>query len=512
MRLNTALSKLVRIVNANVVQRTVGVGAALWIAGGSPASAHGFGQRFDLPLPLWLWVSGAGASIVLSFLVMAVFVRRRREGAGYPRLNLLRVPVLAALASPAVVAVVRALGVAVFALTIATALFGSQNAYANFSVTMVWVIWWVGFAFVCALIGNIWDLVNPLRTLFAWAESVFAAATGGHLARNFAYPPWLGVWPAVGLFSLFAWLELIWANSDFPSALGRAIVGYSLVTWAGMFLWGRETWLRHGEAFTVAFGVLARFAPLDVPRSGDGQRRLDLRLPGAGLLATEYVNVSYLVFVLLMLSSVTFDGFLETPLYRAGANAFYTSPSITLWLFRLSEWGMREQYVISTFVMLLFPAMFLTAFWLTSWAMAWAVRCWGRAPAGVTATKAAHAFVLTLVPIAVAYHLAHYFSFLVTTGQFMIPLASDPFGYGWDLLGTGDYRVYIGLLSPYVFWYAAVTLIIVGHIIAVYVAHVVALRVFERQRDALVSQVPMVLLMVVYTMSSLWILAQPIVG
>jgi hypothetical protein len=96
----------------------------------------------------------------------------------------------------------------------------------------------------------------------------------------------------------------------------------------------------------------------------------------------------------------------------------------------------------------------------------------------------------------------------VTTGQFIIPLLSDPFGYGWNLFGTASYRVNIGLVSPYVFWYSAVTIIIIGHVVAVFLAHVVALRLFGSRRAALISQAPMVTLMVLYTTPAV-ILAQP---
>jgi hypothetical protein len=112
----------------------------------------------------------------------------------------------------------------------------------------------------------------------------------------------------------------------------------------------------------------------------------------------------------------------------------------------------------------------------------------------------------------VSYHLSHYFSLLATAGQFVIPLASDPLGFGWDLFGTARYRVDFGIVNPYVFWYGAVTLIVIGHVIAVVVAHLQALRVLGSRRDALVSQIPMLVLMIAYTTLSLWILAQPIVG
>ena len=124
----------------------------------------------------------------------------------------------------------------------------------------------------------------------------------------------------------------------------------------------------------------------------------------------------------------------------------------------------------------------------------------------------AGAFVLTLVPIAIAYHLAHYLSFLVVTGQYLIPLISDPFGFEWNLFGTSHYEVNIGVLSARVAWYAAVISVVIGHVISVYLAHVTAHRMFRDSRTVFLSQMPMVVLMVLYTMLSLWILAQPMVN
>src|SRR5262249_27615695 len=123
----------------------------------------------------------------------------------------------------------------------------------------------------------------------------------------------------------------------------------------------------------------------------------------------------------------------------------------------------------------------------------------------------AQSFVFTLVPIAIAYHLAHYLVYLLTQGQYIIPLASDPFGYGWDLFGTADYRVDIALVGARFAWYAAVSSIVIGHIAAVYLADVRAHQIFPERRAALRSQVPLTALMVVYTFVSLSILAEPIV-
>jgi hypothetical protein len=121
-------------------------------------------------------------------------------------------------------------------------------------------------------------------------------------------------------------------------------------------------------------------------------------------------------------------------------------------------------------------------------------------------------FVFTLVPIAIGYHLAHYLSFLVTAFQYLIPLISDPLGLGWDLFGTAHHIIRIGIVDARSVWYASVTAIVGGHVAAVYLAHAMAVRVFGDSRAALRSQYPMLMLMVGYTMVSLWIIAQPIVS
>ena len=410
---------------------------------------------------------------------MALFFRERSfapVGAGR---RLFSVP-------PDLITGIRVVAFLVFLFTVCAGLIGVQDPYRNLVVAMVWVTWWVGFAFVCALVGDLWALASPFHVPFKGLLS---------------YPRQLGAWPAVVLFFGFAWAELVWHGKDVPAYLASAALGYAVLTWTAMAVFGAEAWRRNGEAFSIAFGVLGRFAPLHAQGGA-----LHVRLPGAGLLADERVPVSLAVFVLLMLSSVTCDGFFETPLMRSLETAALASPPVASALFTLSEWGLDESGIIRSATLAAFPVIFVAAFWLIAWAMA----CVSKKD--LTVTAAACAFVFTLVPIAVAYHLAHYFSLLVTAGQFMIPLASDPFGFGWNLFGTAGYKVDLGAVSPYVFWYGAVILIVGGHVIAVVLAHVAALRLFGSARAAAASQIPMVALMVAYTMLSLWILARPVVG
>jgi hypothetical protein len=211
------------------------------------------------------------------------------------------------------------------------------------------------------------------------------------------------------------------------------------------------------------------------------------------------------VFVLLMLSTVTFDGFKETPLWAEILERIALAPPFHSLLLQLHETGFDLIVALDSVMLVVFPLLFL---------LIYLGFCWLAKAASGSArpvTEIAELFIFSLVPIAIAYHLAHYLSYLLVAGQRIIPLASDPFGAGWDLFGTAGYDIDIGIIGARFVWYTAVVAIVVGHVFAVGVAHSVALRAFETRSAALASQYPFLVLMVAYTMVSLWILSQPIV-
>jgi hypothetical protein len=484
------------------------------------ALAHGFGQRYDLPVPLWLWVAAAAAAVVLSFAIIGLFVTASPDLRGYWRLNLLRFPLARRLASRRVRLAARLVSVGLLVLTVVASLAGDQSPTRNLAPTAVWVAWWVGFAYLSALLGNLWAVVNPWSAVFSWGEALF-----GSRRKTSRYPDWLGVWPAVVLFAAFAWVELVYVGRSIPAHLGRLILGYSALTWTGMALFGRATWMRYGDPFATAFGVLARFSPTEIrvtdreacrrcelpcagrdgaclecgecfDRAVPGRRAWNVRPFAAGLLNTADVSPSMVVFVLLLLSTVTFDGFTATPAWARLDGVLYAA---------LAPLGEARLTVIGTLGLLVFPLVFVAVYLLFARWMAW------MGDGQLTTGTVARLFVLSLVPIAIAYHLAHYFTYLLVQGQLLIRLASDPLGLGWNLFGTARYRPEIGIVGARAVWYTAVIAIVAGHVIAVYVAHAVALREFRGRRAALRSQLPMLVLMVGYTVVSLWIIAQPIV-
>jgi len=499
---------------------------ALALADAKPAFAHGFGQRYDLPVPLWLYLYGAASAVLLSFVVFGFFVGEKGMVRGYPRLNLLRFRLFrVTLASPAFVTGLRVVSVAIFALVILTGLFGNQTPQLNFAPTMVWVIWWVGISLFVALFGNVWALANPFKIVFEWADAL-ARRLGAEegLEPDIPYPVSWDVWPALALFFGFAWVELVFWGSSTPRNIAFLALLYASVTWAGMSFFGKETWLRRGEAFSVFFDILARFAPTETrvtngavceecdaceaenkdgcvnchgcfERATPEHRELNLRPPAVGLLRSEGISVGLVAFVVFMLSSVTYDGLLATPLW---VSLIFFLQSIA------GSFGALSSLFYGTLGLLAVPLLFFGLY-------AGFVKLCQILGGGADFWKLAGAFAYSLVPIALAYQTAHYYTLLLTEGQNIIYLFSDPFGWGWNLFGTGGYEVNVNVVGAAFVWYSQVALIVAGHVVAVYLAHAVALRTARSPKLALRSQIPMVALMILYTVTSLWILSQPVV-
>jgi len=475
-----------------VARRRVAPGARGWLAGvagalllgPTPAAAHGLGQRYELPVPLGLYLTGAALAVGLSFALMAWFMRRGAAGADRA-VELDDRLAGRVLTCRALQWSVRLAALAVFVLLVAAGLFGAQRPFKNITPIAVWVLWWVGFAYLAAFVGDLWPLVNPWATVYDLVRA--GRPPGPPRAPD---PARWGVAPAALLLAAFVVAELAWSQSEVPRALALAMIGYSAFTWVAMAVTGRDAWLAHGEVFSVYFGVLGRFAPLGVRTAP--RRRLVARPFAVGLLVDRPVSPTMTVFVLLMLAAVTFDGLIETPIWTTLLQAVR------------DRVGPVPGEPVAAVAWAVFAALFALLYAGVTRAMAWSA-----GPA--RPARAGGWFVLTLVPIGIAYHLAHYHSLLLVAGQYAIPLLSDPLGLGWDLFGTTLYRVDLSVVSAASIWYLSVGAIVAGHVIAVYLGHVMALRAYGDPRLALRSQIPMLVLMVLYTMSSLWILSQPIV-
>jgi hypothetical protein len=499
------------------------------------AEAHAYGERYDLPVPLWLNLVGGAAVVIFSFVIAAVLLSPAgMTKAPRTRRGLLAVAGLRSPACRAVILAARSLSVFLFLLAVLTGFFGKVDFSRNAAPTIMWALAWVGLAFVCALLGNVWLVVNPWLTLFKWAEALWRKLTGAaRLSLALPYPEAIGVLPGIALMIGFVWFMLASGVAGEPFAIAVALTIYSMITWTGMFLFGPEFWLARGEPFMLVATILGRFAPIEL-RSGDVRscveancppdaeqgcsdcpaafararaelREINLRPYGAGLVVSHPLPVSMIVVVVMVLALVSFEGFMDT--------AQWIDLMVSLGEYEYSD-GIHAP-AKTTLLFVAATALLYGVFCVVSDL----IRRIGYAQArGVgdrrarTTTEVMGLFVLSLVPIALAYHIAHYLYWLATNIQYVIPAASDPFAWGWNLFGTRDYMPNRTAVSLAVIWHTAVAAIVVGHVIGVWVAHRVALMTFHTRRAAFASQIPMLVLMVAYTMSSLWMLAQPIMG
>jgi len=427
--------------------------------------AHGVGTRTDLPIPIGLALFGAGAAILLTFSILLLFWRTPRlGGAGSGRL--LPGGIQRAADSPALRRVLQAVALAVSVFVVAAALAGPPDADRNLAPWVFYVTFWVGLVPAILLLGPVWRVVNPLRLVSRALRIVVPKPPGAERL------PSLGLWPAAVSLAAFLWLELVCPGRSEPGTVAGFLVGYAVVQIA-LSLWFGEGWFAAGDGFEVYSSLIARLSPWG--RRDDG--RLVFRSPLAGAIATPRVTGLAAV-VVVLLGSTAFDGLSRTVFWQSGPGASNGVVAGTL--------GMAAMIALVT-------AMYLTGTWLSG-------RLAGQ-PLGVQPRR----YAATVVPIALGYTVAHYFSLFVLDGQTTWILASNPFGArGVDLFGTYRNVVDLTAVSAGTIALVQVGAIIAGHVLGVTLAHERALLSERRARAS--DQLPLVVVMVLFTFGGLGLL------
>ena len=457
------------------------------------ASAHGLIGRQDLPLPQWLFIYGSLVILIVSFVGLLLGWRKPRIEDRPTRPVGERISRLVVNALTEILA--GAVGAGLLVLVVWTGLTGAEAPDRNFSITFVFVTFWIGLVLVSALLGDVWRAFNPWRAIARVFSAAFTRVAGQPAPAPFAYPERLGRWPAVAGLVGFLFLELIWGQTGFsasglePRDLAIATLVYSAFTFAGMALFGIERWTDRGETFSVYFGMFARIAPLEV---ADGRLR---RRPWLAGLTTWSGPAGSLAMVLVAIGGTTYDGAQEGKL-RDTVNSLYEA---------LSDAGLSAIWSLRIANSAIFLAALLVVA-LIFWAGIWGMRIVERKrSAGELGRLFAHAFV----PIALAYIVAHYFSYVVYLEQAQFGfLLSDPFGTGADLFGTADSGIDYGVLNANAIWYVQVGAIVVGHVLALALGHERALKVWGNTRDAAWSQIWMLVMMMFFSVLGLVLLSE----
>jgi hypothetical protein len=469
------------------------------VALSTPGSAlpHSFGTVYNLPVPFWMYAYGATAALIVSFVIVAYFATVPTAGAGALRHGRQEDEPTVRLTAGWVRAL-RAASVLALMLTIVAGFVGTRNPYANINMTLFWVIFVLGCFYLVAIIGDLYALANPWRALC----DVVERAVPGLFRPRRHYPRGFGYYPALILYMAFIWIELF-ARTQ-PRSLAVVLLVYTAINFVVAAIVGKDVWFRYGEFFGVMFRLAGKIAPIEyLPKSATEDVRVRIRKPLAGLIDDSTEHSSLVVFVLFMLSSTAFDGIHETlPWVSVFWRDIY--PLLTSLINRPYLFFVDFYYYWQWMMLLVSPFLYLMIYLAFIWLAK--VTAGSATPVRTLALR----FAPSLIPIAFVYNVTHYYTLLASQGANIVRLASDPFGLGWDLFGTGQWLATPIVLDAGGVWHTQVALILLGHIAGVYLAHVEALKCFRGTKRAVLSQLPMLLLMVLFTTAGLWILSLPI--
>ena len=429
-------------------------------------TAHAISGRADLPLPLPLFLYGAGFALVASFLALRALwpdpkLAVAAEGDAAPGWVQGSVRVLAV--------VLRVVGAVAYLVVLIAAVAGADDQTRNIAPVAFYVLFWVGLQLLSAVAGNVWRYLSPFET----AADVLGL--GDTEVRS--------QWPAAGVLLGFAWLELAYTQPSRPRVVAVALVIHLAVLVAGMAVRGRG-WLRSADGFGVLFSFLALLSPVFC----DGAGRVRFRAPGSGL-STLVIRPGTVAVIQVALGATAFDGLSRSSYWRSLAGG------VTGWT--------RTGYATVGLIVSLAAVVGV-----------WELAC-SQIPRFTSGPRRAGApdddrdpterFAHSLIPIALAYAIAHYFSTLVFEGQSAIALVSDPFGRSWDLFGTAARTIDYTLVSTGAIAFVQAGAVVLGHVAGVVGAHDRAVETLPAKAAAR-SQHPLLVAMVTYTVAALALL------
>jgi hypothetical protein len=316
--------------------------------------------------------------------------------------------------------------------------------------------------------------------------------TSGESARKQRDPRLdrLGYWPAVGLLFLLVWFELaLRVVPESPRTLGILVVVYAFFQ-VGMGAWLGEGWYRGGDLFCAVTGLASTVSPAAISRDGDGFVRLKLGFRPARFLPDGRGRQALIT---LWLAGVLADGVRVTPIWRAVTSATQDfSASIgQVGTTNLGDLLLDTAEIVVTWVA--FAAFF--------WAFAYLASRLARRPLG----RVSKIVAPSLIPIALAYLLAHNLTQILVIGPLLFSAAGSDTATAFLRLQDNAHS-----LNPEAIFSVQVSAIVLGHIIAVVVAHA---RLRDAEPDgslAVRADLGWLSAMLIYTATSLWVLAQPI--
>jgi len=442
--------------------------------------AHGLVGRTDLPIPKWLFGWAAAIVLVVSFAALAAL---------WPKPELQEPRGRRLFAMPRFVEPLAGLfGVFAFGAVVYAGLAGAQDAQDNLAPTIIYVHFWVGMAVLSILFGDVFKAVNPWRAIARFVAWIAGRVSSSEPPAPVEFPARLGRWPAAISIFIFVWVELAYVNRDDPSALAIMALAYAAVQLVGMAFYGIETWETRADGFQVLWSTYARLAAYT--RRG---RELWIRPPLNGAPALDVVPGT-VALLCVAIGTTSFDGFSNGPVWAS------LGPDLSKF-FQDIGFSLTISGELANTVGLIGMTLLVALFYRLG------IRGMTGVGKGHTVPELSGAFVHTLIPIAFAYALAHYFSLLAYQGQALGYLISDPLGHNSNLFGTADAGIDYTFVSATAIWYVQVGALVFGHVCGLVLAHDRALAWYENPREAVRSQYWMLIVMIGFTSLGLWLLS-----
>lgn len=510
-------------------------------------------------IPLPVFYAGAAFVMAVSFAALAATtgeawsVRWRRlvrrpvpvpvaaGSSSYPVSNLLERPMLGLLLGwRGFRTFVQSFVVALFVLVVAAGLFGRQQGGSNIATVLTWTYWWILLILFVMLFGKAWCYICPWDAIADWLER---RAWRRHAARLTAAVRWpralRNLYPATALFLGLTWLELGYGVTTSPELTAYLGLLMFFLSFATILVFERRSFCRYGCLVGRIAGLYSLFASLEVRARDIGLCRtkcrtfdcyagnadaepcptfqflggmtkntycifclecvracphenvaINVRPFGRDLIKPSGVRFDEAAMVIVMLAMSTFHGITMTPLWSRVIGRIESAWAV----------GYLSAFTIGM-------AAFLAALVVLYVAFIGASHAAARTP-DVTLRQLAIRYSYSFLPIALFYHLAHNSQHFFVEGGTLIPVLSDPFGWGWDLFGTAA-GVTTPLLPAWGVWALMVAFILIGHVWSLAVGHRIAEHVFPTRALALRSELPLLAGMIAYSILSLWIVAQP---
>ena len=494
-------------------------------------------------VPLPLVYLGAAVVLLVSFAGLAlVGPRLATSSASYRTVDILRDPLVeTALKWRAVRSASQLFVVALFLLVIAAGLFGQQQGGSNIATVLTWTYWWVLLVLFVIFFGKAWCYVCPWDAIALWLERHPVVRTrGARVSMGLRWPKALrNLYPAATLFLGLTWLELGYGVTTRPELTAYLGLVMFFLSFAAILIFERRSFCRYGCLVGRIAGLYSLFASTEIRARDTGvcakhcrtfdcyhgnehgeacptfqflggmtkntyciycmeclrtcphdNVAVNVRWFGRDLMKPSPVRFDEAAMVIVMLAMSTFHGITMTPSWLGIVSGLQSVLSVGyLVAFSLGMAGFLSALT----------ALYVGFIWLSHAA--------ARTPT-VGMRQLAIRYAYAFLPIALFYHLAHNVLHFSIEGGALVPLLSDPFGWGWNLFGTAS--VYPTALLPiWAVWLLTVGFILTGHVWSLVAGHRIALQTYPTAGLALRSQLPIVAGMVAYSILSLWIVAQP---